>query len=239
MTERTRRRLTLRDLGRPAAPSRREFLKQIALGGGGVILGGRFLVRQVWAGTEEGKPVYSMIVVDFNKCAGCRTCETACSSFNHKVEVGGEELPGLGDPHLSNIRVMPFYPDVDIPVTCVMCKDAPCIAACPVEPDPKTGRKALYREGTLPVLHNDPERCLGCGSCAEACRTQRVGAIVPDPGTGRPGRMCTLCGGDPSCVKACPYGALSHVVEGANGRHYAFAPKDTAEALAKLWYGKD
>ncbi len=149
MPERGRRRLTFRELGVPAAPSRREFLKQIALGGGGLLIGGRFLVRQAWAGTEEGKAVYSMIVVDFNKCAGCRTCETACSSFNHKITVGGRELPGLGDPHLSNIRVMPFSPDVDIPVTCVMCKDAPCIEACPVEPDaedrpegPLPGREA-------------------------------------------------------------------------------------------------
>ena len=239
MDERERPRLTFRELAGPDAPSRREFLRDLALGGGGLLVAGRFLVRQAWAGTEEGKPVYSIIVVDFNKCAGCRTCETACSAFNHKANVGGKELAGLGNPHLSNIRVMPYAPDVDVPVTCMMCKDAPCIEACPVEPDPKTGRRALYRDEKLPALRNDLERCIGCGSCAEACRTQRVGAIISNPETGKPERMCTLCGGDPSCVKACPYGALSHVVEGSNGRHYAFGPKDTAEALARLWYGKE
>lgn len=239
MSEKERRRLTFRELGALRAPSRREFLKRVVLGGGGLLIGGRFLVRQVWAGAEGDKTVYSMVVVDFNKCAGCRTCETACASFNHKTVVEGKELPGLGNPSLSNVRVQPFNPDVDVPVTCLMCEDAPCIAACPVEPDAKTGRKALYREGTLPVLHNDLERCLACGSCAEACLTKRVGAIVPNPETNRPERMCTLCGGDPQCVKACPYGALSHLVAGANGRHYALAPKDTADALAKLWYGQE
>ncbi len=239
MPERERRRLTFRELGTPPAPSRREFLKQVALGGGGLLIGGRFLVRQVWAATEGEKIVYSMVVVDFNKCAGCRTCETACSSFNHKTVVDGKDLPGLGNPSLSNIRVQPFNPDVDVPVTCLMCEDAPCIAACPVEPDAKTGRRALYRDGKLPVLHNDPGRCVACGSCAEACRTKRVGAIVPNPETNRPERMCTLCGGEPQCVKACPYGALSHVVEGANGRHYGIAPAEAAKALARLWYGQE
>jgi anaerobic carbon-monoxide dehydrogenase iron sulfur subunit len=239
MPERERRRLTIRELGTPPAPSRREFLKKVALGSGSLLIGGRFLVRQVWAATEGEKTVYSMVVVDFNKCAGCRTCETACSSFNHKAIVDGKELPGLGNPSLSNIRVQPFNPDVDIPVMCLMCEDAPCIAACPVEPDAKTGRRALYRDGKLPVLHNDPGRCIACGSCAEACRTKRVGAIIPNSETNRPERMCTLCGGEPQCVKACPYGALSHVVEGANGRHYGIAPAEAAKALAKLWYGQE
>lgn len=234
-----RRQLTLRELTGPAVPSRRDFLRDAVLGGGGLLIGGRFLVRQVWAQTEGEKTVYSMVVVDFNKCAGCRTCETACSSFNHKAVIDGKELPGLGNPFLSNIRVHPFNPDVDVPVMCVMCEDAPCIAACPVEPDAKTGRRALYRDGKLPVLHNDLERCIGCGSCAKACRTKRVGTIVPNPKSNKPERMCTLCGGDPQCVKNCPYGALSHVVEGANGRHYGIAPEAAAAALAKLWYGKE
>ncbi len=230
--------LTARELGGLASPSRRDFIRNAGLGGAGLLIGGRFLVRQVWARPEGEKTVFSMIVVDFNKCAGCRTCETACSSFNHTTVVDGKELPGLGNPSLSNIRVLPFNPDVDVPVTCLMCEDAPCIAACPVEPGAKTGWKALYRDGKLPVLHNDLERCIGCGSCAEACRTKRVGAIVPNPESNKPERTCTLCGGDPQCVKNCPYGALSHVVGGADGKHYGLAPEEIAEALAKLWYGK-
>lgn len=218
---------------------RRNFLSSVVVGSGGLLLLNRFLIRQVHAQTREEKTVFSMIVVDFNKCTGCRTCETACSSFNRLETVNGRELPGLGNPYHSNIRVYAYNPDVDIPITCLMCDDAPCIEACPVDPGPKTGWKALYRDGKLPVVRNDTARCIGCGSCAEACRTKRVGAIIPNPETNKPERMCTLCGGDPQCVKRCPYGALSYVVEGTNGKHYGLSPDLAAKALAKLWYGQD
>lgn len=235
--------LTLRELAALSGSSRREFLKRISIGSTGLLLFDGFLVRglQAQSSQDQAQPdkmVFSMVVVDFNKCTGCRTCETVCSSFNNKVSVNGRELPGLGNPSLSNIRVYPYNPDVDVPVTCLMCEDAPCIAACPVEPDPQTKRRALYRDGRLPVLRNDIERCIGCGSCAEACRTARVGAIVPNRETNKPERTCTLCGGDPQCVKHCPYGALSHVVQGLPGQHYGLSPDAVAGLLTDLWYGK-
>jgi Fe-S-cluster-containing hydrogenase component 2 len=233
------RKLTFKELAGLKNSSRREFLKKISLAGGGLILFNRFLVKGLVAQTEEKKMVYSMVVVDFNKCTGCRTCETVCSSFNHKEVVNGKELPGLGNPYLSNIQVYPYNPDVDVPITCLMCDDAPCIEACPVEPDPKTGRKAISREGALPVLHNDLKRCIGCESCAEACRKKRVGAIIPNPQTHKPERMCNLCNGDPQCVKDCPFGALSHVVESTKGRHYGFSPDEVAKALTRLWYDQE
>lgn len=214
--------------------SRREFLKKTAIGSSVIFLGSLF-VKKIFAQRAE-TPAYSMILVDYNKCTGCRTCETVCSAFNNKVNIEGEELPGLGNPYYSNIRVYSFNPDVDIPVTCLMCRDNPCIEACPVEPDPKTGRRALYRDEKTLVIKNDPERCIGCGSCAEACREKRIGAIIPNPQTGKPERICTLCDGDPQCVKYCPYGALSHVVIRVDGRHYGFSIEDIADRLTKLWY---
>jgi len=237
-----KKRLTSKELKALRRSSRREFLKTAAGMGGGLIAGG-FLVRAVAARPypvqdEPEKMTFSLIVVDFNKCTGCRTCETVCASFNTKATVNGKELAGLGNPAHSNIRVYGYNPDVDIPVTCLMCEDAPCIEACPVEPDPRTKHRALYREGRLPVLHNDPDRCIRCGACAEACSTQRVGAIIPDRET-RPQRMCTLCSGDPQCVKYCPNGALSHVVEGMPGQHYGISREAAAKALIELWYGKE
>jgi len=236
--------LTLKDLKSLRRNSRREFLKTAAAGMGGVLVADRFLVRALYARPSQAqaqpeKMVFSMIVVDFNKCTGCRTCETACSSFNNRVDVNGKGFPGLGNPAYSNIRVYPYNPDVDIPVTCLMCKDAPCIEACPVEPDPQTKHRALFREGKLPVLHNDLARCIGCGSCAEACRTKRVGTIIPNREANKPERMCTLCGGEPQCVKHCPYGALSYIVDGAPGEHYGVSPDEAAKALTKLWYGME
>jgi len=41
----------------------------------------------------------------------------------------------------------------------------------------------------------------------------------------RPERMCTLCEGDPACVKACPFGALTYVQGGLDGQYYSLSPE--------------
>jgi len=91
--------------------SRRGFLRNIALGTGATILFSNYSLV-TWYKDEEG--ILKGIVVDFDKCTGCKTCETACSAFNHKVKVNGKMVNGLGNPWLANIRVHHFNPDVDI-----------------------------------------------------------------------------------------------------------------------------
>jgi len=213
--------------------SRRDFLRTAGVGSAGLITFGGWLVKSVSA---QERPAYSLIVVDFNKCTGCRTCEAVCSQANEKVKLDGEELLGLGNPRFSNVRVYSFNPPVEIPNRCVMCGDAPCIEACPVPPDPVTGRKALYRDEKTLAIKNDPERCVACGSCAEVCLDKRVGAIILDPVTSKPGGICNLCEGDPACVKYCPFEALTHVSGGLDGRHYALPPEKVAQELISLWY---
>ena len=236
-TESTEPKLTLKELVPSPLQDRRAFIRTMAVGGLTVTFGGLIIPRLAAQTRGSRGPQYSMILVDFNKCTGCRTCEAVCAQYNHKVTIEGEELPGLGNPHLANIRVYQFNPDVDVPVVCVMCRDNPCIEACPVEED-EQGRRALYRDEETLAIRCDTDRCIACGSCAEACRTQRVGAIIPDRATNRPERMCTLCGGDPQCVKHCPYGALSHIVGGFDGKHYGVGPEVIAEELMLRWYGQ-
>ena len=216
--------------------TRREFIRDIGIGGGALVLLGQFGIHAVaWANSKN--PVFKMVLVDYSKCTGCRTCEAACSSRNRPVTISGEELPGLGNPRYANIRVQSFNPDVDVPNVCVMCADTPCVKACPVEPDPKTGRRALYRDEASHTIRNDAGRCIGCRSCAEACSAQRTGVILPNSATGRPERICTLCGGDPQCVKRCPFEALSYVEVRPDGKFYGLAPKSIAAELAMKWYG--
>lgn len=216
--------------------SRREFIKGMGIGGGALVLFGRFGIHAAaWA--DSGNPFLKMVLVDYVKCTGCRTCEAVCSSHNMPVTIDGEKLPGLGNPRYSNIRVEGFNPEVYIPNVCAMCADTPCINACTVEPDPKTGRRALYRDEVSHTIKNDPDRCTGCGSCAEACGAQRTGILSQDPATGRPERICTLCGGDPQCVKWCPFDALSYVEVKSDHKHYGLAPEKIAAELAKNWYG--
>ena len=213
--------------------SRRNFMK-VAFSGGTAVLLGQFGVFRLASAQQGEENSLTMIVVDYSKCTGCRTCETVCSAFNHPKKVNGELLNGTGNPNLSNIRVHPSNPDVDVPTVCTMCPDNPCIEACPVDPDPSTGRRALYREGKTFAITVDPDRCIGCESCAEACR---VGVIVPDSKTALPERMCTLCNGDPQCVKYCPFEALSHVKVDISREFYGMKPNQIAEELIKEWYG--
>ncbi len=212
--------------------TRREFIQRVVIGSSSLVLSSGWGVFSVARAAEDAE--YTMILVDYSKCTGCRTCETACSAHNHPDLVDGKWLNGTGNPHLANIRVYPFNPELDVPAVCAMCPDNPCIAACPVDPDPATGHRALYRDGETSAISNDPDRCIGCGRCAAACR---VGVIAPHPRTGRPERMCTLCGGNPQCVQQCPFGALSHVTVDTSARFYGFRPEQVAAVLHPEWYG--
>ena len=213
--------------------TRRKFMKT-AFGGGAMVLLSQFGVLRVAIARQGQTNSLMMILVDYAKCTGCRTCETVCSAFNHQQTVNGEAQNGLGNPDLANIRVFGFNPDVDIPAVCAMCPDNPCIEACPVDPDPKTGDKALYREKKNLTIKNDPERCTACGSCTDACR---AGVIRPNAETDRPEHMCTLCNGDPRCVGYCPFGALSAVTVDTRRKFYAMKPDKIADQLIHEWYG--
>ncbi|MCX7771211.1 MAG: 4Fe-4S dicluster domain-containing protein, partial [Proteobacteria bacterium] len=122
--------------------TRRQILKA-AGAGAALVLAQKYEVFSIaWA--DPKKKTLKMIVVDYSKCTGCRVCEAVCSSYNNPVTINGERLSGLGNPTHSRIRIHSFNPDVDIPNVCAMCPDAPCVNACPVKPDPKKKRKALY-----------------------------------------------------------------------------------------------
>lgn len=213
--------------------SRREFLQNLAVGAGGFAVFSSF--GFIFPFQPEGG-VIKAIVVDFDKCTGCRTCEAVCSAYNHKVKINGELLNGLGNPELSNIKVWHYNPDVDVPVTCFLCKETPCIEACPVEPDPVTGRKALYRDETFHTIQNDPERCVGCGLCVKACKEKSGGVIFQNSETGKPNRICNLCNGNPQCVKYCPYGALQYIEVTTDMPLRNTSPDKIAEFLIDKYY---
>ena len=63
------------------------------------------------------------VIVDHEKCTGCRICEIVCSTKNE----GGVSY------ERSRIRVYTFPPGLGIPIVCAQCQQAPCIKACPPE----------------------------------------------------------------------------------------------------------
>ena len=74
---------------------------------------------------------------------------------------------GAFAPSLSRIRVMQLHePGMNVPVVCVNCADAPCIAACP--------KGAVFRDASVPVVRINEEKCIGCGECVTACPSARA-----------------------------------------------------------------
>lgn len=213
--------------------SRRDFLKLLAIGGGGIIVLGNF--RFLFANdTKNG--ILKAIIVDFDKCAGCHTCETVCSAFHYQVAIDGEKLNGLGNPKLANIRVKHNNPDVDIPTVCANCPESPCVKYCPSEPDKLTGHKAIYRDTETMVIKTNHKQCISCGSCASNCEREGAGIIVMNPETEHPEHICDHCGCNPQCVKYCPYGALALREVDVTNAYFGMTHSEIAEKLFERYY---
>jgi len=169
--------------------SRKQFLKAGLAGTILIAAGGKLMTLDQALAEARGK--YALII-DLNKCTGCRACELACHQRN--------ELPG----DMSYIRIYPKQkPDGSpyfLPVQCQHCVKAPCESVCP------TG--ATYHHESGAVLVND-KTCVGCRYCMVACpydarRYDEEKGIA---------EKCWLCldwvlgGGVPACVQACAPGA--------------------------------
>jgi carbon-monoxide dehydrogenase iron sulfur subunit len=132
---------------------------------------------------------HAFVSVVLDKCVGCRVCEYVCSMEKSKVF----------NPTRSRIRVTRIYPHTNASLTCRLCEDPPCVAACP--------RKALRQSEENGVILVNDELCNGCGWCIEACD---FGSISLDPQK-KVVRMCDLCAareGGPACVEWCKEEAL-------------------------------
>jgi len=97
------------------------------------------------------------------------------------------------------------YPQLSLfwqPITCMHCKNPPCLEACPSE-------GTIYKRPDGIVLI-DKERCTGCQACADACPCEAI-RFNPEEGHAE---KCTLCshridqGLEPFCAKECICGAI-------------------------------
>ena len=129
------------------------------------------------------------IVVNPDRCTGCKICELVCSFKHH----------GEFNPSKSRIKVniFPkeafFYPNV-----CSQCVEAWCAKICPAS--------ALKRNEKTGVIELQVTRCVGCKMCMQACP---FGVMGFDSEKGVSDK-CDLCGGEPECVKYCFYNALQY-----------------------------
>lgn len=138
-----------------------------------------------------------IFVVDIASCTGCQTCSIAC-----------KDRAGLPD-ELDFLRVEAheggLYPDPTLyyrVIHCFHCTKPSCAEVCPV--------KAISKDDNGLVVI-DPEECMGCGECIEACPFDAIIMLPEDVAA-----KCDGCadevarGWEPTCVRACPMRALRY-----------------------------
>jgi carbon-monoxide dehydrogenase iron sulfur subunit len=134
-----------------------------------------------------------VILINCEKCVGCRTCEMVCS-LSHDKQI---------DPYRSRIKVIKWENTVhSVPINCRQCEDAPCAQICPAE--------AITREEEFSRTQIDYDKCIGCRSCVYVCP---FGAMAFNS-LEKKVFKCDLCDGYPLCVKFCAYGTLDYVDAG-------------------------
>lgn len=178
-------------------------------------------------------------------CTGCLLCAVACAE-KWATEYFPEETKDVVNLEFSVIRPMRSQ-YVDVVNVCTYCTliawaegsdKFPCQQVCPEDaiitvPEGE-GKEGFYGMGYKMI---DREKCTGldlCGRCLEVCEDQFGSGISFDP-IEKKAMVCTMCGGLPACVNACPEPtALQFVPLMTNGRYFANQP----EAYFELMYTK-
>jgi polysulfide reductase chain B len=146
------------------------------------------------------------LMVDLNRCIGCRTCIVACR--NHKEIIDHSTAMPNKIPHFLRVesRISGTYPNLALDtwiVPCQHCFDPNCAANCP--------EGAITKDTQTGIVRIDKDLCTGCGNCIEFCPH---GVIQFDHDAGVCYK-CDLCfdrihlGEIPVCAEVCMTNALS------------------------------
>ena len=131
-----------------------------------------------------------MLLIDQEKCTGCRTCEVVCSAIHE----------GASNPARSRIHVVKWEWDgFMMPFSCQQCQDAPCVVACPF--------KALSRDEEFGRVVHNYDRCIGCRLCVTVCPFGGMGY----DSVSKKVINCDFCDGDPACARFCSTQAIKFV----------------------------
>ena len=149
----------------------------------------------------------SRLIIDYEKCVGCESCEQACSA----------KKTATVNPALSRIGIVRRQLGVEnVPIVCQQCEEsAPCMAICPVE--------AISRDQELDRVSVNYDLCIGCRMCVAVCP---FGVMAFDE-TNRKVFKCDLCDGEPVCVQFCQHKAIQYLgaSEQSTLKRSAFADK--------------
>ena len=204
---------------------RREFMKLAGAAGLATVAGGSS------ARASEGPAISDDlmgVLVDVNRCIGCRRCEYACkdaagfdpppvTTFEDKSVFAEKRRPVPRSHTVINQYDNPKDPNKPLynKFNCLHCIDPACMSACLVS--------AFSKQPDGPVVY-DPWRCMGCRYCMIACPFEIPSYDYDMPMTPQV-RKCNLCAHlvpdqleVPACVKICPeevmiYGKRSDLLE--------------------------
>jgi len=184
--------------------TRRQFLVGTGALGAAVLLPGKLLAIPNTMADSEG-----FLVVDLKKCQGCGTCMMACALAHS----------GTASYSLSRIQIQQDsfadWPDDVSMAICRQCRDAPCVAVCPVRPI--RANKPNAKRGNVRMI--DQNLCIGCKICLTRCpftpsriqwnfelqKSQKCDLCVDTPYMEEKGGP----GGTQACVKVCPVNAIA------------------------------
>ncbi|MBC8231291.1 polysulfide reductase NrfD, partial [bacterium] len=97
---------------------------------------------------------YGMLI-DLDKCTGCRSCMEACKVENNTPQgVLWMYVFRFEEGKYPNTRLLP------LPRPCMHCDNAPCAKVCPV------GARYKREDG---LVATDWKRCIGCRYCMVSC----------------------------------------------------------------------
>ncbi len=151
-----------------------------------------------------------VLVIDANKCTGCRLCEQVCSVMHE----------GSVNPHRARLKIMKWEIEGEVlPMVCRQCDEPPCLDICPMG--------AIDKNEDTGLVNVDYDKCIGCRMCISACP---FGAMDYDV-VGKKVMKCDLCGGEPQCASFCDPAAIRFEPKTVNGAETRKAAAEAARAV--------
>ena len=144
------------------------------------------------------------IIVEYEKCDGCKNCSVACMQAHRKDTGTVYDLDLTNPENESRNFILKDKNGNYRPIFSRHCDEPECVLSC------MSG--ALKKDEATGLVTYDEKKCGSCFMCVMNCP---FGVLKPDNVTRTKVIKCDFCqeaGGEPSCVKACPKQAI-HVEE--------------------------
>ncbi|MCL2380740.1 MAG: nitrate reductase [Treponema sp.] len=140
------------------------------------------------------------IMIDQEKCDGCKNCSIACMQAHLETKGTVYSVDLLDVKNEARHAIVSNGRGGYVPVFCRHCAVPECVSAC------MSG--ALKKEAATGHVQYDEKRCGVCFMCVISCP---YGNVRPDRASRTKALKCDFCKNDnedPNCVKSCPKKAI-------------------------------